>query len=619
MKPNIQQKPTFRNLLAKIDRWDVLRTLFVTLCAILLAFGVTQPTKHFPAVAAAGLFVGCFPIAKEAWEDIRHTRMSMELSMLIAIGAAAAIGEWLTSLVITAFVLAAEILEDLSVERGHDALSDLMAFLPHTVRIRGKNGTSSIPLHEVEPGRIVVVSPGERIPVDGTVVAGKSSVDQSRITGEPLPVDVGEDDAVFAGSINRVGGLEIRAQRVGEESSYGKIIEAIKQAQSSRAPAIRLADRFAAYLVYIALVAATVTYLVTRDWTTTISVVVVAGACGIAAGTPLAVLAAIARTARSGAFVKDGAHVEELSQIDVIVFDKTGTITVGVPTVQRIDLAPGIEEAELLRLLATAESYSEHPLAKATVEYARERGTAMGTPESFEYRPGMGVIARVEGKTVIAGNSSLVDDVPAFSASAGVSPIHVSVDGQYWGSVGLADTVRDSATKAVGELRQMGVRVAMMTGDGEAAARATCDEIGIEECHAGLLPDEKMAFIDSQKAAGHKVAMVGDGINDAPSLARADVGIAMGSGTDIARDSADIVLISSDLADLVSTVRVARRARAIVTFNFIGTVAVDLIGMALASLGVLTPVLAAVVHVGSETAFILNSARLIPRGGAPEE
>ncbi|EEZ77633.1 putative cadmium-exporting ATPase [Actinomyces sp. oral taxon 848 str. F0332] len=611
MDSNIDQNPTSRNLLTKIDPRDALRTLFVTLCAVLLALGVTQPTKDFPAAAVAGLIAGCFPIAVEAWGDIRHARMSMELSMLIAIVAAAAIGEWLTALVVTAFVLAAEILEDLSVERGHDALTDLMAFLPQTVRIREGESAVSVPLADVEPGNVVIVSPGGRIPVDGVVTAGESSVDQSRITGEPLPADVGSGDAVFAGSINLVGALEVCAERVGGESSYGKIVEAIRQAQSSRAPVVRLADRFAAYLVYIALAAAAATYVATSNWTTTISVVIVAGACGIAAGTPLAVLAAIARAAHSGAFVKDGAHLEALSEVETAVFDKTGTLTSGAPVVQRIDVVPGIDEEELLFLLATAESYSEHPLAKAVVEHLRERGTAAGAPDSFEYRPGMGVVARVGGRTVVAGNSSLVADAPDSGDVEG-SPIHVSVDGAYRATAILADAVRPGAAAAVAELKGMGLQVAMVTGDGAGTARAVGARLGIDDCRAELLPEQKTAFIDSLRAAGCKVAMVGDGVNDAPSLARADVGIAMGSGTDVARDSADVVLVASDPADLASTVRVARRARAIVAFNFVGTVAVDLVGMALAAAGILTPVLAAIVHVGSETAFILNSARLIP-------
>lgn len=610
---NVREDP--RPVWRRIDRADAARTLFTGLCAAVTAFASAWPDRRWPTVAVVGLAVGCWPIAAEAWEDLRHRKMSMELSMLIAVVAAGAIGEWVTSLVIAAFVLAAEILEDLSKDRGRDALTDLMAFLPETVRVRRGDGTQGLPLAEVRPGDVVVVAPGGRVPVDGTVAAGRSSVDQSRITGEPLPVDVSAGETVYAGSINRVGALEIRAERVGSDSSYGRIVEAIRRAQSSQAPVQRLADRFAAYLVYLALAGAAVTFAVTRDWTSTISVVVVAGACGIAAGTPLAVLAAIARVARSGAFVKDGAHLEALSQADAIVFDKTGTLTAGAPAVAKVFPAPGTSPEDLLTVLAAAESYSEHPLGEAIVEHARSLGLPVAAPEAFEYEPGLGIRARVGGRAVVAGGSALVPDAPEAAEEGGegvVTPIHVDVDGAYAGTVLLADAVRGSARQAVAALRAMGLEVSMVTGDREPTARAVAGQLGIGRVHAGLLPDEKMTVVDALRSQGRRVVMIGDGVNDAPALARADVGIAMGSGTDVVRDSADVVLISSSLDDLVDTVAVARRARRIVTFNFAGTVAVDLLGMMLAGIGLLTPILAALVHVGSETAFILNSARLIP-------
>src|SRR5699024_5258101 len=366
------------SLWRRIDRADLARTLFVTACAVAVALGLTWPWPAVPIVAVVGIVVGCWPIAREAFEDVRHRRMSMEASMLIAIVAAAAIGEWTTSLVITAFVLAAEILEDLSMDRGRDALTDLMSFLPETVQVRRNDGTVEVSLAEVAEGDTVVVVPGGRIPVDGTVIAGQSTADQSRITGEPLPVDVTVGDEVFAGSINQVGAVEVRAERVGTDSSYGRIIAAVKEAQSSEPPVQRLADRLAARLVYIALAGAAITFLVTRDLTSTISVVVVAGACGIAAGTPLAVLAAIARIARSGAFVKSGAHLEALSTVDTVVFDKTGTLTTGEPAVVDVRTADGIDPAGLLVLAAAAEAYSEHPLGQAVVDHARAQGLPVG-------------------------------------------------------------------------------------------------------------------------------------------------------------------------------------------------------------------------------------------------
>ncbi|WP_038622266.1 heavy metal translocating P-type ATPase [Corynebacterium ulcerans] len=602
-----------RSLWRRIDREDLARTLFVALCAVALALGLTWPWPTMPAIAVLGLMVGCWPIALEAFEDLRHRKMSMELSMFIAIVASAAIGEWITSLVITAFALAAEILEDLSLDRGR-ALTDLMTFLPETVQVRRNHEPTLVPLHEVAVGDTVIASPGERIPVDGIVISGQSSADQSRITGEPLPVDITVGDNVFAGSINQVGVVEIRAQRVGTESSYGRIIAAVEQAQSTEPPAQRLADKLAAWLVYLALSSAVITYLITHDLKATIAVVVVAGACGIAAGTPLAVLAAIARIARNGAFIKDGAHLEALSSVDTIVFDKTGTLTTGVPTVVEVVPSTSIDREELLTLAGTAEAYSEHPLGQAVVAYVRAQGLPIGQAEDFVYQPGQGVTVTIAGKTVRAGNRSLVSGAPdTVDAHGTATAVHISIDGQYAGTILLADAIRDSAQSAIAGLKKLGLRTMMLTGDQETAARAVAAELGIDEVHAGLLPDDKLAIIDAQRTAGRTIAMIGDGVNDAPALAHATVGIAMGSGTDIAQESSDVVLISSDLNDLAHTVRVAKRARKIIMFNFIGTVAIDVLGMILAAYGLLSPVFAAFIHVGSETAFILNSARLIPR------
>ncbi|GMM97720.1 cation-translocating P-type ATPase [Microbacterium luteum] len=604
-----------RSLWGRIDRGDLIRTLFVAACAVAVALGATWPWPQVPVIAVVGLVVGCWPIATEAWEDVRHRRMSMELSMLIAIVAAAAIGEWVTSLVIAAFVLAAEILEDLSMDRGRDALTDLMSFLPDTVQVRTDDGSPvTRPLADVQEGDTVIVAPGGRIPVDGVVLSGRSSADQSRITGESWPVDLSPGSEVFAGSINQIGAVEVRAERVGADSSYGRIVDAVRQAQSSEPPVQRLADRLAAWLVYLALGGAVITYVVTRDLEATIAVVVVAGACGIAAGTPLAVLAAIARIARAGAFVKDGAHLEALSAVDTVVFDKTGTLTAGTPSVVEVRTDGMLDQDRLLTFAASAEAYSEHPLGKTMVASARTRSLELFPASEFTYEPGCGVTAVIEGHTVAVGNRTLVADAPEVVDAPGIaSPVHVGVDGAYAGTILLADVIRPTARAAIAEFHRRGVRTLILTGDQPATAQAVAAELGIDDVRAGLLPEQKLAAIDAEREAGRRVAMVGDGVNDAPSLARADVGIAMGSGTDIARESADIVLISSDLSDLVHTLHVARRARRIVMANFVGTIAIDLVGIVLASFGLLSPVAAAFIHVGSETAFILNSARLIPR------
>ena len=638
-------------LIDRIERSDILRIAVVGLAVLgaWVAGAAGTPGWAVGAVGAAALLVGCWPLVVEAVGDLRERRMSMELSMLLAIVAAAAIGEWVTALAVTVFALCAEVLEDLSMDRGRDALTDLMSFLPQTARVVTGPHTdevSEVPLDEVRPGQVIALSPGGRVPVDGVVRTGRADVDQSRITGEALPVQVGPGDRVPAGSITR-GALELEVERVGEDSSYGRIVAAVRHAQSSRAPVQRLADRLAARIVYLALAAALITFLTTRDVRATISVIIVAGACGVAAGTPLAVLAAIARAARCGAFVKDGTHLEQLSAVDTAVLDKTGTLTVGAPRVVSVTpvesvAQPGAGEAEILALAAAAEWNSEHPIGRAIRTEAAVRDLTVPVPDDVAYSPGAGVSARVDGRRITVGrredqegrdrartrpasdDSNDATDAVSSTASdfesdpeapAATSVVEVRADGRLLGTIALADRLRQGAATAVRDLSDMGLEVLMLTGDSPASARHVASVLGMteEQVRAELLPTDKEKVIDSLRRAGKCVAMVGDGVNDAPALSAADVGVAMGTGTDVAREAGDVVLVGSAPADLVETVRVARRARRIIMVNFVGTVVVDVVGMIAAGLGLLGPVAAALVHVVSESAFILNSARLVPR------
>ena len=637
---------TGEGILERIEWADVVRIAVVGLAALgaWIAGAAGTPGWAVGAVGAVVLAVGCWPLLVEAAEDLRERRMSMELSMLLAIVAAAVIGEWVTALAVTVFALCAEVLEELSMDRGRDALTDLMSFLPQTARVVGapeaaesaessqSSGVTEVPLDEVRPGQVIALSPGGRVPVDGVVRTGRADVDQSRITGEALPVQVGPGDRVPAGSITR-GALELEVERVGEDSSYGRIVAAVRHAQSSRAPVQRLADRLAARIVYLALAAALVTFLVTRDVRATISVIIVAGACGVAAGTPLAVLAAIARAARCGAFVKDGTHLEQLSAVDTVVMDKTGTLTVGEPRVVSVRPTEAVAgEDEVLALAAAAEWNSEHPIGRAIYNEAAVRDLTVPVPGDVAYSPGAGVSAHVEGRRITVGrcrgqesraerDTPGCEDEAALSAESdpeapsATSVVEVRADEQLLGTIALADRLRQGAATAVRDLGDMGLEVLMLTGDSAASARHVAGLLGLteEQVRADLLPTDKEEVIDSLRRAGKRVAMVGDGVNDAPALGAADVGIAMGTGTDVAREAGDVVLVGSAPADLVETVRVARRARRIIMVNFVGTVVVDVVGMVAAGLGLLGPVAAALVHVVSESAFILNSARLVPR------
>ncbi len=597
---------------------DVARVGFVALAAAAVWFRVWEPFPRVSIIGLAATLVGGYPIFKEAAENVLKRRMTMELSMTIALVAALLIGEFFTALVIMGFVLAAEILEGLTVARGRRAIRQLLAYLPPTATVRRNGEVRDIPADTLHAGDLVLVNPGGRIPVDGTVVAGDSFVDQATITGESMPVEKGTGSAVYAGTINQSGALEIRAERLGRDTSFGKIIEAVERAERSRAPVQKTADRLAGYLVYFALAAAAVTFLITRDVRSTISVVIVAGACGIAAGTPLAILGAIGRAARQGAIVKGGLYLEVLASIDTVVLDKTGTVTFGTPSVRAVLPAAGISEEEVVRAAAVAERRSEHPLGKAVLAWAAEHGLPHVEPERFTYTPGKGVIAELAGERFLAGSESLLADYGVSTTagggrpSDGASPVFVARGEHLLGIIEVADTIRPEAATAVRTLRAMGIRTILLTGDISQVAQSVARELAVDEAAAGLLPDQKREWIERLVQQGQKVAMVGDGVNDAPALAAANVGVAMGSGTDVARESADIVLLGNDLVKFVETVRIARRTRRIILQNFVGTLAVDAVGMGLAAYGFLNPLLAAFIHVSSELAFILNSTRLLP-------
>jgi Cd2+/Zn2+-exporting ATPase/Cu+-exporting ATPase len=593
----------------------------VAFVAVILAAVWTRliPRVHgVDIVAVIGLLIGGYPIFKEALADLWERRMTMELSMTIALVAAAVIGEFFTALLITVFVLIAEILEGMTVGRGRRAIRELLDLLPQTAEVRSEGQVAARSLSEIHAGDVVLVRPGGRIPVDGVVASGHSFVDQAAITGESMPVEKIPGKPVFAGTINQSGILEIRVEKIGRDTAFGRIIEAVERAERSRAPIQRLADRMAGYLVYFALGCAALTFLITRDARSTISVIVVAGACGIAAGTPLAILGAIGQAARKGAIIKGGLYLEVLSSVDTVVLDKTGTLTLGAPRIRDIQTLNGYHPKDVMRIAATAERFSEHPLAKAILQQAADWSLHVGEPAEFRYSPGMGIECQVEGKRTLVGTRALLeqnglrypDDGPA---SEQFSEVVVAAGDQVLGAIHIADVLRSEAIAAVAGMRALGLRTVLLTGDRKEIASATAKELGVDEVQSELLPDQKVARIRQLRAEGRVVAMVGDGVNDAPALMESNVGIAMGSGTDVARESASIVLLGNDLLRFTEVLRIARRCRAIIRANFIGTLAVDSVGVGLAAFGLLNPVLAALIHVCSELLFILNSARLLPR------
>jgi len=599
---------------------DISRVLFVAAAAGLVWFLGRASNPYVTVVGVVCTLVGGLPIFREAYENIAERRMTMELSMTIALLAALAIREVFTALIITLFVLAAEILEGLTVGRGRQAIQRLLELLPNSATVKRVDGWRDVGIEKVRTGEIVLARPGSKIPVDGTVVGGHSFVDQAAITGESMAVEKLPGAGVYAGTINQTGALEIQVDRIGRDTTFGRIVEEVERAEQSRAPIQKTADRLAGYLVYFALGAAALTFLLTHNMRSTISVVIVAGACGIAAGTPLAILGGIGRAARQGAIIKGGLHLETLARVDTVLLDKTGTLSYGTPEVQDVRPAAGVSSAELFGVAAIAEARSEHPVAKAVLRKSKELGVVCREPDRFDYIPGKGVIAEFGGATIVVGNRLLLEergvDLSAWNSNESGGEVGVSQDGCFLGALRVGDVLRPEARSAIARLKAMGLRTILLTGDAASVAIPVGDELGVDEVGAELLPSQKLDRVKELVAQGRTVVMVGDGINDAPALMQANVGVAMGSGTDVARESANVVLIGNDLSKFVDTLQIARRCRRIIFQNFAGTLLVDTAGVALAAFGFLNPLLAAFIHVSSEMTFILNSARLLPRTGA---
>ncbi len=602
-----------------LEPLELARIALVAAAIVLVWLRVWEPLEKISLIGLAAALIGGWPIFKEALSNLLARRMTMQLSMTIALAAALAIGQLLTALVILFFVLAAEMIEGLTVGRGRQAIGRLMELLPRRAEVRRQDAGREVAVDEIQIGDVVLVRPGGRIPIDGVVVAGGSAVDQSAITGESMPVEKVVGAAVYAGTVNQSGVLEVRVTGIVPDTAFGKIVHAVEEAEKYRAKIQKTADRLAGYLVYFAIGCALLTLLVTHNIVSTISVVIVAGACGVAAGTPLAILGAIGRAARQGAIIKGGIYLETLWRVNTVVLDKTGTLTLGQTRVMAVETVRGVSEQQLLEAAAIAEARSEHPLARAILEKARESGTPIRVPEQFHYTPGRGITCVHQSQSITVGNAQLMSeqglDVSSLERDENTGTLtYVSQNGKLLGALLIEDVSRPEAAAAVAALHRQHIQTVLLTGDTQAVGRRIGRELGISSVYAQLLPDQKVQHVRRLRGMGSCVAMVGDGINDAPALMEADVGVAMGSGTDVARESADVVLLGNDLVKFTQTMRLARQCRRIIMFNFIGTLTVDSIGVALAAMGFLNPLLAALIHVGSETAFIFNSARLLPGG-----
>jgi len=604
------------------NREDEIRLSLMGLAALFSYLGFWRSFSSIDFVAIGATLVGGYPVFVETFHSLRHRSINMEVSMTVAIVASLLVGQFTAAVVVTFFVLLSEFIEAYAVDKGRATIVKLEKSIPRSALVRRDGKEIETAVETIQPGETVIVRDGERIPVDGNLVKGSGFVNQSAITGEAVAVEKLVGSRVFAGSVDQSGVFEVRTEKVGNETVFGQIIRLVEEAESRKAPIQRISDKLAAWLVEFTIVFAVITFVVTRNLISTISVIVVAGACGVAAGTPLAIVAVMGGLAKKGVIVKGGVYVQEMSKVDTVVIDKTGTLTLGDPEVTDVVGLDGCSEEQVLTYASAAERFSKHPLAHAIMAKAEALGISSESGVSSDYMAGKGIVSWYDGEQVLVGNSVLmneqhvplsndVDATITSKVSEGKTTVLVAHGGRICGVIGISDKVRDESREAVKELGRMGLSTIMLTGDNKVASRSVGEQVGIDEVHAELLPADKVSYIEQLSGSGRRIVMVGDGVNDAPALALANVGVGMGAGTDIAIEEADIVLMTNDLGRIPTIVKASKQAYGVIMQNFYGTLIVDGIGLGLAFEGLLNPLFAAGIHVVSELVFILNSARLI--------
>lgn len=597
--------------------------LLLVIAIIITPGGLVDANQARTPLYLAAALMGSIFIWWEAIQGIRQKDFTADIPVSFATIGALVIGQYAAAAVVAVLLLVGGMLEEFVSARAGNALDALARLLPDQVTVRRDGEDRVVSLHEVRSGDVVLIRSGERIPVDGTVIAGMASVNQAAITGESLAVEKQAGDAVFAGTLNELGALEVQTSKVGEETTLGQIRRMVAEAQEQKAPIERILNRYARFYTPAALILGALVWWWSGDLLRAITILIVFCPCVMVLATPTALVASIGNAALRGSLVKKGATIEVLARVNTVAFDKTGTLTFGQPKVTAIQPYGSLTEEELLVLCASAEKFSEHPLGRAIVQAALERGLSVPDPETFTTLPGLGVQAQVQQEQILLGRPTLLVeqriDVDAEIqarvrdlATAGRTVILVARITSLIGMLVLEDTVRPEAATVITRLKKLGMRTVLVTGDNMATAERIAEALGIGEVHAEVLPAQKVEIVRQLQDKGRVVAFVGDGVNDGPALATANVGVAMGlAGTDVAIETAEIALLSDDLSKLPHLLSLSRQAMRAIRQNLAFSLGVLAIAVGLAIVGILSPVTGALLHELSSIPVIANSARLI--------
>jgi len=612
--------------------WKERRTfVFLGLSGITLAFswilgwlGLGPP--YLPtAFAIASLILGGYPIVKSAIQTLLIPDLNVDTLVSVAAISATAVGAYREAAAVLFIMLLGESLEGITVGKARKAIASLIQLSPKMAWVRRESEELEVPIEEVKIKEVVIVKPGERIPVDGKIISGCASINQSTLTGESIPVEKEAGDKVYCGTFNESGSCEIEATQVADDTKLAQIKRLILEAQAEKSPTQRVMDRFSRYFIPAIILIALATFLVTGEIIRGITILIVACPCALVLGTPTAVVAAIGNAARQGILIKGGGYLEQMGRLKTLLIDKTGTLTEGRPRVVGMRSFDGLEEKEILYWAAIAEKRSEHPLARAVIKRAEEIGLNIPHPDSFENFRGRGVKAQWNSKTIVVGSSEMLRgegiEIPESTRGLlgskefeGMTFFLVGLDHRLQGVISIADTLRKGAKAAIDKIRQEGVsEIWMLTGDSPQVADRIGKELGVRY-EAKLLPEEKVVSVKEWKRKGRVVAMVGDGVNDAPALAAADIGIAMGAvGTDVAIETADIALMTDELEKIPTVIRLSRKALRVIKENLAFAIVFNTVLVFLSAQGWMTMILGAVLHQGSSLLVILSSMRLLKK------